>query len=62
MGIYTMDSLSLGTVTMYLFDTISSMPGIQGAKFFGLVLIDLNITFYKQHCVGKTSPSISKCS
>jgi hypothetical protein len=32
-----MDSLFLGAVTMYLFDTISSMPGIQGAKILGQV-------------------------
>ena len=57
-----MDSLFLGTVTMYLFDTISSMPGIQGAKILGQFLIDLHIMFYKQHCVGKTSRAISKCS
>ena len=41
MGIYTMDRLSLCTLTMYLFDTISSMPGIKGAKILGQVLIDL---------------------
>ena len=37
MGIYTIVSLFLGTVSMYIFDTISSKPRIQGTQIIGQV-------------------------